>query len=258
MKKLFTFMTCLLCLGLAMPALATNLDDDNKEKKEKKKKEKKKKAKKPFVWTMPALTGDKDFDDYLKLCDALNTKIVNYSEGITFYEVVEVRVIDENGEVDINYHVVDSLGNLRSSNKAFEQNMALVMAYPAIALDMTDLGLATTSATTSLPNLGLGSITYAKYLKAGPILIGKAGKEMKEIYKRARTQAKQIKALKEGRIDDLKALNAELNAGDVDAGSASIRVIEKNKTDYSSELEKITQEDNETPITNEEIPEEVV
>ena len=102
------------------------------------------------------------------------------------------------------------------------------------------------------------SISYAKYLKAGPILIGRGGKEMKEIYQRARAQAKQIKALKEGKIDELKALNAEVNASEVEAGAASMRVIEKQKVDYASELEKVTQEDAENPITNDEIPEEEV
>lgn len=252
MKKLLTFVALSMCLGLIAPVQANNFVD------KKEKKEKKKKAKKPYVWVMPALTGNKDFDDYLKLCDDLNNKIVAYSDSIVFYEVAEIHVIDESGEKDIQYHVVDSAGNLRSANKAFQQNFDLVMAYPLIALDMTNLGLASTSASLALADLGLNAISYGKYIKAGPILIGRGGKEMKEIYKRARAQAKQIKALKEGKIDDVKALNAEVNASDVEAGTASIRVIEKQKTNYDTELEKVTQEDNETPIEDMEIPEEEV
>jgi hypothetical protein len=190
MKKLLTFIALSMCLGLIMPAQASTLTD-KKEKKEKKKKEKK-----PYVWEMPALTGNKDFDDYLKLCDDLNNKIVSYSENIVFYEVAEVHVIDESGEKDIQYHVVDSAGNLRSANKAYQQNFDLITAYPLIALDMTNLGLASTTASLALTDLGLNALSYGKYLKAGPILIGRGGKEMKEIYKRARNQAKQIKALK--------------------------------------------------------------
>lgn len=252
MKKLLAFIALFMCLGLIIPTQASTFID------KKEKKEKKKKAKKPYVWVMPALTGNKDFDDYLKLCDDLNNKIVAYSDSIVFYEVAEIHVIDESGEKDIQYHVVDSAGNLRSANKAFQQNFDLVMAYPLIALDMTNLGLASTSASLALTDLGLNAISYGKYIKAGPILIGRGGKEMKEIYKRARAQAKQIKALKEGKIDDVKALNAEVNASDVEAGTASMRVIEMQKSDYDSELEKVTQEDNETPVSNEEIPEEVV
>ena len=190
MKKLLVFFACILSLGLVLPVSA-EMSPDKKEKKEKKKKEKK-----PYVWKMPALTGNQSFDDYLKLCDDLNNKITAYAENIVFYEVVGVRVMDETGEQEIKYHVVDSVGNLRSANKAFEQNFQLITSYPLIALDMTNLGLATSTATLALTDLGLNSISYAKYLKAGPILIGRGGKEMKEIYQRARAQAKQIKALK--------------------------------------------------------------
>jgi hypothetical protein len=252
MKKIILLLVSVLALGMIAPVSA-KVVTEKKEKKEKKKKEKK-----PYVWTMPPLTGNKDFDDYLKLCDDLNNKIVAYAEDITFYDVAEIHVIDESGEKDITYQVVDSAGNLRSSNLAFQQNMELVMSYPLIALDITNLTLASTSASLALPELGLNSLAYGKYMKAGPILIGRGGKEMKEIYKRARNQAKQIKALKEGKIDDIKALNAEINASDVEAGTASIRVIEKQKTNYDTELEKVTQEDNETPIEEMEIPEEEV
>lgn len=253
MKRFFYFIVCCLCMAIVTPVTA-EVPAEKKEKKEKKGKKKKD----AYVWKMPALTGDKDFDDYLNLCDSLNSKIENYKEDITFYEVAEIHIVDENGEKDIRYHVVDSMGNLRSANKAFIQNFDLIMAYPFITLDMTNLGLAATLATTSLPNLGLNSITYAKYLKAGPILIGRGGKEMKEIYKSARHQAKMIKTLKEGKIDDVKALHAEVNAGSIDAGTASLKVIEMKKADYETAFKKITKEDNENPITSNEIPEEVI
>lgn len=253
MKRFFYFIVCCLCMAIVTPVTA-EVPAEKKEKKEKKGKKKKD----AYVWKMPALTGDKDFDDYLNLCDSLNSKIENYKEDIVFYEVAEIHIVDENGEKDIRYHVVDSMGNLRSANKAFIQNFDLIMAYPFITLDMTNLGLATTLATTSLANLGLNSLTYAKYLKAGPILIGRGGKEMKEIYKSARHQAKMIKTLKEGKIDDVKALHAEVNAGSIDAGTASLKVIEMKKADYETAFEKITKEDNENPITQNDIPEEVI
>jgi hypothetical protein len=63
MKKLLVFMACVLSMGLVLPVSA-EMSPEKKDKKEKKKKEKK-----PYEWKMPALTGDKDFDDYLKLCD---------------------------------------------------------------------------------------------------------------------------------------------------------------------------------------------
>ena len=67
-----------------------------------------------------------------------------------------------------------------------------------------------------------------------------------------------IKTLKEGKIDDVKALHAEVIAGSIDAGTASLKVIEMKKADYETAFEKITKEDNENPITSNEIPEEVI
>jgi hypothetical protein len=67
-----------------------------------------------------------------------------------------------------------------------------------------------------------------------------------------------IKTLKEGKIDDVKALHAEVNAGSIDAGTASLKVIEMKKADYETAFEKITKEDNENPITQNDIPEEVI
>mgnify|MGYP003538097426 FL=1 len=72
MKKLFSVFALLMCMGMVMPVSA-NVSNDKKEKKEKKTKKTK-----PYVWTMPALTGNKDFDDYLKLCDDLNNKITQH------------------------------------------------------------------------------------------------------------------------------------------------------------------------------------
>ncbi|MCM1515632.1 MAG: hypothetical protein NC080_04340 [Paraprevotella sp.] len=255
-SKLLSFVMCFLCMEMLMPMIsyANNGDDDKKEKKEKKKKEKK-----PYVWEMPKLTGVQTFDDYLLLCDTMNTKIKKYSEDIVFYEVAEIHVKDENGEEDIRYCVVDSAGNLRSSNLALAQNMDIVFAYPGLALDATNLTLATTNASMALASAPLLSLSHGKYLKAGPILTGRAFKEMKVIYKRARAQAKQIKALKAGKIDEVKALNAEVNAGDVEASAASLRVIEKSKTDYDSQLAEATNVDAEHKSVEEvEIPEETV
>lgn len=244
MKKLFMILMGAIALGIVLPQQACAA------------KKKEKKEKKAYEWVLPELTGDKNFDEYLLKCDTMYNNIRTYCDSIVFYEVAEIHVIDESGEKDIRYHVVDSAGNLRSANKAFMQNLDLVMAYPQIALDMTLMATYTATATAALPGLGLKALSYGKYVKAGPKIIELGGKEMKKIYKRARSQAKQIKALKAGKIDDVKALNAEVNAGDVEAGAATMRVIEKQKKDYEVEFGKITKEDADTPVTNDDIPEE--
>lgn len=235
-NRLFSLIVCFLCLGMLAPAMtyANTGDNDKKDKKEKKKKEKK-----PYVWTMPKLTGDKAFDDYLKLCDELNTKIKKYSEDITFYEVAEIHVVGDNGEEDVQYFVVDSVGNLRSSNAALAQNLDIIFAYPNLVLDATNMTAATASATTAIAGNPMLALSHGKYLKAGPILSGRAFKEMKVIYKKARNQAKQIKALKAGKIDELKALNAEMNAGDIDAGTASLTKYTKSKAEVEAQFAAI-------------------
>ncbi len=244
MKKLFMILMCAMALGMVLPQEANAA------------KKKEKKEKKAFEWVMPELTGNENFDIYLLKCDTMYNRITHYTDSITFYDVAEIHVIDEKGEKDIRYHVVDAEGNLRSANKAFQQNMDIILAYPQIALDMTLIATYTAGATAALPGLGIKALSYGKYVKVGPKIVSMGGATMKTIYKKARAQAKQIKALKAGKIDDVKALNAEVNAGNVDAGAATIRVIEKQKKDYEAEFGKITKEDNETPITNDDIPEE--
>lgn len=247
MKKVFSLLVCALALCMMMPLQA------NAQKKEKAKKEKT-----PFVWEMPELTGNETVDKYLLTCDTLNNTMSKYVDGITFYEVAKIEVVGDDGEKDIKYHVVDAEGNLRSSNLAFKQNIQLIMAYPDIALQMANVMALEASAVAAAPSLGMKALKYSKFLKAGPKMCSEGGKQMKEIYKRARAQAKQIKALKAGNIDDVEALNAEVNAGNVDAGAASMRVISMQKKDYEDQFGKLTAEDNANPVSGFDIPEEEV
>ena len=182
-------------------------------------------------------------------------------------QAVQRVVITEDGqEVDRQWCMVDTATNtLRSSGEAFKQDMDIILAYPDLMLDMTNLSLATTLAGTSLPGLdGLKAIAYAKYLKAGPILVGEGGKQMKKIYKLARKQATQIKDLKAGKVDDDYARNAEVEASSVDAGEASMNVLISSKPVY---MEKATfeqqngaiqKQDEENPVSDEELPEELI
>lgn len=243
-NKVLSFAICLLLFGVMMPvrSYANAGGDDNKKKE---KKEKTKKAKKPYVWVMPKLTGDKAMDDYLLLCDTMNTQIKKYCDDIVFYEIAKIEVTKENGETYEKYGMVDSLGNLRSSNAALSQNLDIIFAYPDLVLDATNLTLATTTATTALASNPLLALSHGKYLKAGPVLTGRAFKEMKVIYKKARAQAKLIKALKAGQTDNLEALNAEVHAGEMEAGAASLKTYKKVEGDYLKQCEEVTAVDEE-------------
>lgn len=249
MKRFFALVACAIVVSLVMPSSAFA---------QKKKKEKNEKA--PYEWVMPELSGNETFDEYLLKCDTLYNKIQSYSnDSIVFYEVAEITVIDEKGEKDTKYQVVDAEGNLRSSNLAFKQNLDIIMAYPEIALDMTSMVAYTVSATAALPNLGLKALSYGKYIKAGKKIVELGGKEMKVIYKKSRAQAKQIKALKAGKIDEVKALQAEVQGGEVEAGAATLRAIEMSKADYETQFGKIMQEDAAAgDVTGQDIPEETL
>lgn len=255
MKRITTLLLCALVLGIVMPQNAMA-----------QKKKNQKKSDKTYVWELPELTGNKEFDHYLLLCDTLNTEIKKYSEGISFFQMRPIVVMEDGQEIERQWCMVDTTTNtLRSSGEAFKQNMDIILAYPDILLDMTNLTLATTSAGLELTNLsGLKAVSYAKYLKAGPNIIATGGKEMKKIYKLARTQAAQIKDLKAGKVDDDYARNAEIEASDVDAGDASMNVlisskpIQMDKATYEKQKGEINKKDAENPISDEPIPEEAI
>lgn len=253
MKKFLTTVLCTLALCMFMPQQANAA----------KKKEKKQKK---TEWVMPALTGNNEVDNYLLKVDTLYNQITSYSKDITFYEMAEIIVTDENGQEEKFYQIVDKDGNLRSSNLAFKQNMDIIMAYPNLALDVTaglvNVTAAEIGALAAVPSLvmnvgPLKAASYKKYITSGLSTVKTAWEEGKIIYKRARAQAKQIQALKAGKIDDVITMNAEVNAGDVDAGSASLRSINMTKAEYEARIGKINEEDKANPVnTDITIPEE--
>ena len=51
------------------------------------KKKKDKKDKEPFQWVMPALSGDKDVDQYLLDCDDCWNRTLAYTQNLTMYHI---------------------------------------------------------------------------------------------------------------------------------------------------------------------------
>lgn len=235
MKKLFIIILSALVAGIVLPQQAQAAKKDKKEKK-------------PYVWEMPKLTENKEFDEYLLKCDTMNTRIRQYCENITFYEVAAIETTDDKGEKEVFYQVVDSANQVRSANKAFLQNMDLVLSGTAIITDMALITTYTASATAALPQLGMKALSYGKYLKAGPKIVEYGMKEIKDITKKARSQAKDIKKLKKGVTDDFKARYAEVKAGNVEAGNVGIRIIQMSKSEYQAQYAKATKEDKENPV----------
>lgn len=142
----------------------------------------KKKAKKEFIWDWNGnKTGIKEIDDYLLGCDTLWKGIEDFRKDITCYKYYD-HVFSVNGK---NYTTIFMLDTVKKNllspgliNWQFAQSTA---AVTLLALTATNLALQTTNATMALPQLGLNAFTYGKYIKAGPIIIGKAKKEFEAI-----------------------------------------------------------------------------
>lgn len=156
------------------------------------------KKEKKFEWKLPKLTENKEFDTYLLTCDTLYTRIQAYNDSIVYYKVAQTDTgeKDDAGQPLYKYAVIDDEGNARNTGRALLQYADFILTGTNIVLDCANLTLLTASATTALPSLGLNALSYGKYLKAGPKIVGMGGKEIKEIVSSCKTQAKAIRALR--------------------------------------------------------------
>jgi len=166
------------------------------------KKEKKKKEKKAYVWTMPEeLSGDETIDGYLLSCDTLWNKVQVYTENMTTYIYKVDTLWNVNGADYVMAHMETADGQYLTKAAANWQLVEAVTTGANIVLDATNIGLQTANATMALPNLGLKALSYTKYVKAGPNIIAKAGKEIKELASFRRSQWQSWKAMKTDAID---------------------------------------------------------
>lgn len=215
-------------------------------------KEKKKKEKKPFEWVMPKLSGNESMDKYLLACDTMFNNVKTYKENITFYEVKKIQITDDNGEVVVDengnpkevYAVVDENNTIRGAGKALEQYLQMTLAGTNLILDMANIGLLTTSASVALPGMGLGAITYAKYIKAGPKLIGMASSEIKGIVKECRAQARNIQAYKKNFSEKGELLDPQADPANLDGTNlADVPTVQKPQNEYMNEIASASEED---------------
>lgn len=248
MKNVFQFVLLVMAIAMVVP---TSLQAQKK---------KGKKEKKEYVWKMPELTKNKDFDTYLLTCDTLNSRIREYCDSIVFYEVKKIQqtddegnlVLDENGQPKEIYAVVDEENHIRGSKEAIFQYADMILSGTSILLDMTNITLLTASATTALPSLGLNAFSYAKYLKAGPKLIQYGGQEIKEILQKCRTQAKQIRAYKNSFTESGELLDPQADTSNLDGVNLNdVPTITKPSGELAAELEKARQENANAKDTDE-------
>ena len=165
-------------------------------------KKKEKKEKKPFTWVLPnPLSGNADVDGYLLSCDTLWTKIQAYSESMTTYTYKEDTLRNINGADYLMAHMENAKGEYLTRGAVAWQLVEAVTTGFEIVLDATNIGLQTATATMALPELGLKALSFGKYLKVGPKIIGMGGKEIKELATLRRTQLQSWKATKKDAVD---------------------------------------------------------
>ena len=243
MKHLLRTMTwaVILCVGFSVNTQA--------QKKKKEQKEKKK-----IEWVMPELTGNKDFDDYLLFCDTLYNRITQYSDSITFFHLQPVVDRDANGKAiptetgdTIRRYIADADGTLRSTISAAVQLMDLIVTGVNLTADFVSMGAHTTAATAALPSLGLKTISYAKYLKMGPKIIGMGGAEVKEIVQKYKEQLASIKAYKKSHSKDGVLKNPTMDLSQLNG------LIQNEPKDMTDDIRKDLAKVNEADAANEEI-----
>lgn len=229
---------------VAIVSLGSSIDLQA-QKKEKKAKEKK--PKKEFVWELPALTKNEDFDTYLLTCDTLYREINKYCENMAFYTVAPIIVIDENGDTlrDANgeifkrYAVVDTTDNyrIRGTKEALLQLTDIILSGTNLLLDIANISLLTATATTALPELGaMNALTYAKYLKAGPKIVQMGTQEIKQIVESCKAQARAVKQLKNGFTESGELKNAQGDASNLEGlDIANIPPVVKSPQAYEEE-----------------------
>lgn len=190
MKKITFILVALLAILMVVPTTVYA------QKKKKEKKEKKK-----FEWVMPKTSGNKNFDDYLYACDSLWTKMGLYQENITSYQLKEDTIKGADSKIYILSHMENAGGELMTKGAANWQLAESVLAGVSILTNSMQITAQTASATTALPSLGLKAFSYGKYVKAGPLIVGKAGKEIKELVLKRKEQMKKWKDMKNKNVD---------------------------------------------------------
>ncbi len=233
------FLACvitMLVLPLS-PTLAKKEDGDNSEKKEKVKKERP-----PFVWTMPALTKNENFDEYLLTCDTLYNSITSFADHIPMYNVAYYQDVDpetgealfnEDGEPEYCAVIEDQNGVVRNAGGVMLQYTDIILTGTDILLNCTLVTTMSATAALELPALGVAALSYGKYIKAGPIIANMGLGEIKEIVENLKLQSASIKSLKEGSTTqgELAEVKMTVSADNIpdDIDISELAVLDDNK-----------------------------
>lgn len=204
------------------------------------KKDKKEKSK--FVWELPELTGNESFDTYLLTCDTLYSRIQAYNDSIVYYKVIQTDSgqKDDTGKPLYEYAIVDDEGNVRNTGRALLQYTDFILTGTNITLDCASLSLHTASATLALPSLGLKALSYGKYVKSGPRIVGMGAQEIKEIVTSCKAQAKAIRALKKSSTNTGDNKDVVMISSQVPEG---IEIVQKTKEEMDELVNNAVKEE---------------
>lgn len=162
---------------------------------------KEKKEKKPYEWNWDKkLSGNKGVDDYLLAVDSIWYKMKDLNMAMDRYEYKEDTIM-VNGKIYVAGHMEDSEGNYVTRGTVNWQFAQTTTLSADIVLEATQIALQTATATMSLPSLGMGALTYGKYVKAGPKVLGMATTGIKDIWHVAVAQAKRWNKMKKESVN---------------------------------------------------------
>ena len=162
MKKLFMYLMLAVIASMSFQAVAA--------------KKKEKKEKEPYVWDWDGTrTGNADFDSYLIEVTKIWNEIEEYERSYGSY-TYQTDTLVINNEYYLLAYMVDANNNLVSRSQVNWQIANSVLASTNIVLDATNASLMTATATLALPSLGLNALVFGKYIKGGPMVIGKGMK----------------------------------------------------------------------------------
>lgn len=215
-----------ICVMMALPTVS--LAKDNKEKK-------------PFQWTWDKkLSGEKNVDEYLLSVDSIWDKMQNLAGMLETYTYKE-DTISINGKYYLAAHMEDSKGNYVTRATVNWQFVESITLSFDIVTRATIVGLQTATATMSLPSLGMKALSYAKYVKAGPKILGLAGTGIKDIWTKRKQQASRWSGMKKSAVD-MSTLGITLTDKQKETYNKSMYLIEINDAseDYTVVKEKLT------------------
>ena len=167
-------------------------------------------------WDGKTLSGNEKIDTYIKTIDTLYNKVQLYVETMDKYKMETIPFVDKvTGKKYEMAYMLDEDGRLVSRGTVNWQCVQAIMQGTNIILDMTNAAILSTNAVSTLPELGLKALKFAKYVKGGPAVISEGTKAIKNVRKRWINNSRIWKDMKVDAIQNPKSINYEKMTDDL-------------------------------------------